>query len=72
MSARLRRLARGAWPPALVLALLVLAWDLAANAMHASDTLPGPWLVLRSSWDDRSNLLAAAWTTSQEDRKSVV
>jgi len=60
------RLARRAWPPALVLALLVLGWDLAANAVSASDTLPGPWLVVRSSWNDRSNLLDAMWATSQE------
>ena len=66
MSTPGRRLLRTAWPPALVLAAIVLGWDLAANAIRAADTLPGPWLVLRSSWGDRSNLLAAMWATSEE------
>ena len=49
MSAGLRRLARAAWPPAAVLALFVLAWDLTANAAHASRSLPGPWLVVTAT-----------------------
>ncbi len=62
----MRQLLRNAWPPALALALLVVAWDLAANAAHASLSLPGPWLVAKSSWGDRGNLGAAMWTTTQE------
>jgi ABC-type nitrate/sulfonate/bicarbonate transport system permease component len=62
----MRRLARALWPPAVLLALLVLAWDLAANAVHASLTLPGPWLVVRSSWADRADLLPAMWATTRE------
>jgi len=61
-----RKLLRNAWPPALALALLVAAWDLAANAAHASLSLPGPWLVLKSSWADRGDLGSAMWTTTQE------
>ena len=62
----MRKLLRNAWPPALALALLVAAWDLAANAAHASLSLPGPWLVAQSSWQDRGDLGAAMWTTTQE------
>jgi ABC-type nitrate/sulfonate/bicarbonate transport system permease component len=61
-----RGLARRVGPPALVAALAVVGWDLAANALRASDTLPGPWLVARSTWQDRPNLLPAMWATSQE------
>jgi ABC-type nitrate/sulfonate/bicarbonate transport system permease component len=59
-------LARKAWPPALALVVLVLAWDLAANAAHASLSLPGPWLVVKASWADRGDLGSAMWTTTQE------
>ncbi|HEY1778735.1 MAG TPA: ABC transporter permease [Solirubrobacteraceae bacterium] len=59
-------LARKAWPPALALVVLVAAWDLAANAAHASLSLPGPWLVARASWADRADLSSAMWTTTQE------
>jgi ABC-type nitrate/sulfonate/bicarbonate transport system permease component len=62
----LRRLLHTMWPPALTLALVVLAWDLAANAAHASLSLPGPWLVLTGSWRDRGDLASAMWTTTQE------
>ena len=66
MSARARRLLRVVWPPALLAALLVVAWDLAANAAHASHSLPGPWLVVTASWDDRSDLAVAMWATTKE------
>ena len=49
MRASVRRLLRSAWPPALVFAVLVLAWDLISNAVHASLSLPGPWYVVRCS-----------------------
>jgi ABC-type nitrate/sulfonate/bicarbonate transport system permease component len=62
----MRRAARAAWPQALVLAALVLIWDLVANAVHTSLSLPGPWLVVTSSWDDRANLAPAMWTTTEE------
>jgi ABC-type nitrate/sulfonate/bicarbonate transport system permease component len=60
------RLLRNAWPPALVFAALVLAWDLIANAVHASLSFPGPWYVLTNTWRDRANLGAAMWATSEE------
>ncbi len=66
MSAAVRRLLRGAWPPALVFAALVLAWDLVANAVHASLSLPGPWYVVTNTWRDRADLAPAMWATSKE------
>jgi ABC-type nitrate/sulfonate/bicarbonate transport system permease component len=66
MSARARRIARAGWPPALVAALLVVAWDLAANAAHASRSLPGPALVVSAAWRDRADLGPAMWATSKE------
>jgi ABC-type nitrate/sulfonate/bicarbonate transport system permease component len=62
----MRRVARAAWPPALVLAALVLAWDLVANAVHTSLSLPGPWYVVSNTWEDRANLAPAMWTTTEE------
>ncbi len=61
-----RRVARAAWPPAALLAVLVVAWDLVANAVHASLSLPGPWLVVTATWDDRADLGPAMWTTTTE------
>ena len=49
-----------------MLAALVLAWDLVANAVHASLSLPGPWLVVKSTWEDRADLAPAMWTTTEE------
>jgi ABC-type dipeptide/oligopeptide/nickel transport system permease subunit len=43
MSTATRRLLRSAWPPALALVVIVLAWDIVANAVHASLSLPGMW-----------------------------
>jgi ABC-type nitrate/sulfonate/bicarbonate transport system permease component len=60
------RALRAAWPPGLLLAALVVIWDLVANAVHASLSLPGPWLVLTSTWDDRSDLAPAMWATTEE------
>ena len=62
----IRRMLRSAWPPALLLAAIVLAWDLAANAAHASLSLPGPWYVVTNTWRDRGNLGPAMWTTTRE------
>ncbi len=62
----MRRLLHNAWPPALVLGVVVALWDLVANAAHISRSLPGPWLVVTSSWRDRANLAPAMWTTSPE------
>ena len=62
----LRRLLRSAWPPLLALSVVVLAWDLAANAAHASLSFPGPWYVVTNTWRDRANLAPAMWATSKE------
>jgi ABC-type nitrate/sulfonate/bicarbonate transport system permease component len=66
VSATVRRLLRNAWPPALLFAVLVLAWDLAANAAHASLSLPGPWYVATNTWQDRASLVPAMWVTTRE------
>jgi ABC-type nitrate/sulfonate/bicarbonate transport system permease component len=66
VSATVRRLLRNAWPPALLFAVLVLAWDLAANAAHASLSLPGPWYVATNTWQDRASLAPAMWVTTRE------
>jgi ABC-type nitrate/sulfonate/bicarbonate transport system permease component len=66
MRAPLRRLLRAVWPPALAFAILILVWDLVANAVHASLSLPGPWYVVTNSWRDRANLSAAMWVTTRE------
>jgi ABC-type nitrate/sulfonate/bicarbonate transport system permease component len=55
------------YPPALVLAAVIAAWQLAVDLFHiASDVLPSPSLVARSTWADRANLWPAAWTTTKE------
>ncbi len=62
----MRRVLANVWPPALALAVLIAIWDLAANAAHASLSLPGPWLVVQSTWADRSNLAPAIATSTEE------
>jgi ABC-type nitrate/sulfonate/bicarbonate transport system permease component len=62
----MRRALGAVWPPALLLAALVVVWDLVANAVHASLSLPGPWLVVSSTWEDRADLGPAMLTTSEE------
>jgi ABC-type nitrate/sulfonate/bicarbonate transport system permease component len=74
--ARRRRLAHDIWPPALAFAAVIGIWDFAsqvlvsrANTLPGSSftgPLPGPWLVVRSTWNDRSNLWPAMWTTIRE------
>jgi ABC-type nitrate/sulfonate/bicarbonate transport system permease component len=66
MKGAVARLARIAWPPLLVLSAIVLGWDIVANAVHASLSLPGPWFVLSNTWRDRADLAPAIWTTTQE------
>lgn len=61
------RLARRVLPPALVLAGLLVAWALVVSAFSVdAEVLPGPGLVVESTWADRSALAPAAWTTLQE------
>jgi ABC-type nitrate/sulfonate/bicarbonate transport system permease component len=55
------------WPPALVLAAVVGLWALAPGVLGVSrDVLPGPGLVVRSTWEDRHSLWPAIWTTARE------
>lgn len=55
------------WPPALVLAGLVASWAAATALLRVGDdVLPGPWLVVSSTWEDRANLWPAMWTTTKE------
>jgi ABC-type nitrate/sulfonate/bicarbonate transport system permease component len=59
--------ARALWPPALVLAALVVVWDLAVRAFDVAESvLPPPALVAESTWDDRANLWPAMVTTTRE------
>ncbi len=44
----------------------MLAWDLIANAVHESLSLPGPWYVVSNTWSDRADLWPAIWTTTRE------
>ena len=57
-----------AWgPPALVLALLVAAWEVVARAGWVEDyVLPAPSEVARALVEDRGLLLPDAWVTAQE------
>jgi ABC-type nitrate/sulfonate/bicarbonate transport system permease component len=53
--------------PAAVLVLLVVGWDLAVHVFSVGpDVLPSPWLVVRSTWDDRADLWPAIETTTRE------
>jgi len=64
---RLRRRLRDAWPPALVAVGVIALWDLLANVTSLGAlSLPGPWLVLSSTWSDRANLAPAIWASSKE------
>jgi ABC-type nitrate/sulfonate/bicarbonate transport system permease component len=58
---RLRRLG----PPTLVLLALIALWQLVGTGSSESQ-LPTPLLVVKSTWEDRSNLWPAAWTTTKE------
>ena len=58
---------RTAWPPAALLAALVVGWAVAVRALGVSeDVLPAPDLVARSTWDDRAALWPAMVTTTRE------
>lgn len=56
---------RQVWPPAFVLVVIVSAWQLLGTASSIAQ-LPTPLLVVKSTWEDRSNLWPAAWTTTKE------
>lgn len=56
---------RRAWPPAVVIVVLVGVWQLVGTGRSYA-SLPTPLLVVKSTWEDRSNLWPAAWTTTRE------
>src|SRR5207248_1332557 len=63
----LRRPATAAWPPLLVLAAAVGAWEGVVRWRHVDPTvLPAPSVVARAGWGDRGALGHAAWVTLQE------
>jgi ABC-type nitrate/sulfonate/bicarbonate transport system permease component len=63
----LRRAAAAAWPPLLVLALAVGAWEAVVRMRHVDPTvLPAPSVIARAGWGDRGALGHAAWVTLQE------
>ncbi len=69
----LRRRLRHVWPPALVLLGVVVLWEVLTSALSVSTAvLPGPALVVKSSWEDRANLWPAAWTTTKEAVLGVI
>src|ERR1700761_755154 len=57
-----------AWlPPVLLLIALVALWQLWVSAGHLDPQLvPGPWLVVWSTWDDQANIWPAIGTTTEE------
>jgi ABC-type nitrate/sulfonate/bicarbonate transport system permease component len=55
------------WPPALVLLGLVALWWVGVTVLKpGDDVLPGPDLVVSSTWEDRANLWPAMWDTTKE------
>jgi ABC-type nitrate/sulfonate/bicarbonate transport system permease component len=55
------------WPPALVLAVLIAAWDLAVRVFDVAESvLPAPGVVAEATWDDRENLWPAMVVTTRE------
>ncbi len=47
--------------------MLAVAWEVITTALSVSSSvLPGPALVLEATWEDRSNLWPAMWTTTKE------
>jgi ABC-type nitrate/sulfonate/bicarbonate transport system permease component len=57
-----------AWlPPALLLIAVVALWQLWVSVGHLDPQLvPGPWLVVWSTWDDQANIWPAIGTTTEE------
>jgi ABC-type nitrate/sulfonate/bicarbonate transport system permease component len=54
-------------PPALLTVVLVGVWQLWVSLAHVdSQLVPGPWLVVWSTWDDRSDIWPAIGVTTEE------
>ena len=64
---RPRRMRRALLPPLSVIATLFVLWQVAVTLFHVNATiLPGPRLIVASTWDDRANIWPAIITTSEE------
>jgi ABC-type nitrate/sulfonate/bicarbonate transport system permease component len=64
---QLRTGTRAVVPPAVVLASLLALWEVATRAFAVDPAvLPGPVLVVRSTWADRASLWPAIWISTQE------
>lgn len=62
----MRRRLSSVWPPALVLVgLVVLWWAAVAVFEPGDDVLPGPGIVVSSTWEDRAQLWPAMVETSK-------
>lgn len=65
--------ARSLWPPALVLVVLVASWYVAVRLFTpGDDVVPGPDLVLNSTWQDRAALWPAIRATTEEAVLGIV
>src|SRR6202050_4304946 len=54
-------------PPVLLLAAGVALWQLLVSLKHVDGQIfPGPWLVARATWDDRTDLWPAIGVTTEE------
>jgi ABC-type nitrate/sulfonate/bicarbonate transport system permease component len=58
---------RTATPPSLLIAAGLALWQLVVTADSINpQLLPGPWLISRSSWDDRADIWPAIGVTTEE------
>jgi ABC-type nitrate/sulfonate/bicarbonate transport system permease component len=58
---------RAAAPPLLLIAAGLAAWQLVVTAASTNpQLLPGPWLIVRSTWDDRAGIWPAIGVTTEE------
>jgi len=62
-----RRWLRTATPPSLLIAAGLALWQLVVTADSINpQLLPGPWLIVRSTWDDRADIWPAIGVTTEE------
>ncbi len=62
-----RKWLRTAAPPSLLIAAGLALWQLVVTADSVNpQLLPGPWLILRSTWDDRADIWPAVGVTTEE------
>jgi ABC-type nitrate/sulfonate/bicarbonate transport system permease component len=62
-----RRRVRALLPPLAVIVAVVTFWQLVVVLFHVDPTIvPGPRLIMASTWDDRANLLPAVAITTEE------